>query len=137
MSKSSRVIPPDRLRLHSGPAHLEIDGAEARVLAGGGGLVGDQVLGAQLLFDGGVDAGQLTRIPGEEGAAARLLGEAGELALLHLFPQADRVDRDAGPSGELQRLLPGEAAPLVLTVREQEEGPPAFETVEGVEGEDQ
>src|SRR6185369_12931021 len=134
---ASWVIPAHRLGLHPGRRHFQLDGAEVGRSGGVAGLVGDQILGAQLLLDGGVDPFEALGVLDEEAAPAGLLGDLFHLPLVHVFAEADRIDDDAGPAHVLQGVFETEAAPLVLAIGKQEEGALALDAGEGVEGEDE
>src|SRR5919198_4558179 len=138
VSPSSFILPPrvvalaveeaELLFAQRGVGDLDLHLAQRPVAGAVGGRVGDEVLRAQLVLDLREGGGEVFRVFGEEGAAARLLRDlaqevAAQLALAEMFvADADRVDDRVVPDGVLDGLVDAELAARVVAVREEDDG---------------
>src|SRR5436305_336900 len=104
----SRVVAANRLRFSV--AHLYVHAPPLRAgLDALGRIEAEDVLGAELVLDVGVDAAELRRLLDVVRVAACLAAEAAQFVarvdLAQADADADRVDRDGGAAGVLDRLL--------------------------------
>src|SRR3954453_1005495 len=103
-----RVVPPNRLRL--AVAHLHVHAAPLRAgLDSLGRIEAEDVLGAELVLDVGVDASEVRSFLDVVSVAAGLAAELGQLVarvdFAHADADTDRVDRDGGAAGVFDGLI--------------------------------
>src|SRR5712692_6150415 len=108
--------------------HIHVDGTEGAVAIGVGGIVGQNVLVANVVSDLFADVVHVIDVFGEEGQAAGGRGDllerfAGALGFLPVFltEEADGVDHRVGLLDFANHFLQGIAAGVVFAVGDDEE----------------
>ena len=98
----------------------DFDGAEAAIGVEVSGLVADDVLAAEFVFNGGVGVGDVLHLEGEEGAAASGFGELYENFVAAEDEAAvvggDGVDDDFGALRHFDGLRAGDFALVILAI---------------------